>query len=193
MQLLPRRQRPTAASPASTSACRWRCSRVGHLVGLWVGVAMLRGRADRLGLGRAALRRTARPPARHAESRSAIWSHQVRFVGAGTIGVAAIWTLVKLVKPVVSGLASAMAASRVRKARPGGAAAAHRAGHSDRHRRPDHASPASRRSAGCWPTSRVEQRAWAITCVVLGRSGGLIYRRRHGLLSSRRCAATWPA
>jgi putative OPT family oligopeptide transporter len=44
------------------------------------------------------------------------WSHQVRFVGAGTIGVAAIWTLAKLVKPVISGLASAIAASRVRSA-----------------------------------------------------------------------------
>jgi putative OPT family oligopeptide transporter len=40
----------------------------------------------------------------------------VRFVGAGTIGVAAIWTLAKLVKPIVSGLSGAMAAARVRKA-----------------------------------------------------------------------------
>jgi len=40
----------------------------------------------------------------------------VRFVGAGAIGVSAIWTLLKLVKPVASGLASAMAASRARKA-----------------------------------------------------------------------------
>jgi putative OPT family oligopeptide transporter len=40
----------------------------------------------------------------------------VRFIGAGAIGVSAIWTLLKLVKPVVSGLAGAMAASRARKA-----------------------------------------------------------------------------
>ncbi len=44
------------------------------------------------------------------------WSHKVRFVGAGAIGVSAIWTLLKLVKPVARGLASAMAASRARKA-----------------------------------------------------------------------------
>ena len=44
------------------------------------------------------------------------WSRKVRFVGAGAIGVSAIWTLLKLVKPVASGLASAMAASRARKA-----------------------------------------------------------------------------
>jgi putative OPT family oligopeptide transporter len=44
------------------------------------------------------------------------WSTKVRFVGAGAIGVSAIWTLLKLVKPVASGLTSAMAASRARKA-----------------------------------------------------------------------------
>jgi putative OPT family oligopeptide transporter len=38
----------------------------------------------------------------------------VRFVGAGTIAVAAVWTLAKLVKPVIAGLASALAASRAR-------------------------------------------------------------------------------
>jgi putative OPT family oligopeptide transporter len=88
---------------------------VGHLVGLWVGVAM--------GLGAligwiwgvpyySALSATVGDAAQVA---AATWSHQVRFVGAGTIAVAAVWTLLKLVKPVVAGLASAMAASRVRR------------------------------------------------------------------------------
>src|SRR5438046_5260532 len=44
------------------------------------------------------------------------WSHKVRFIGAGAIGVSAIWTLLKLVKPVAVGLSGAMAASRARKA-----------------------------------------------------------------------------
>ena len=43
----------------------------------------------------------------------------MRFIGAGAIGVSAIWTLLKLVKPVASGLAGAMAASRARKAGKG--------------------------------------------------------------------------
>jgi len=47
---------------------------------------------------------------------TATWSNYVRFVGAGAIGVSAIWTLLKLVKPVAVGLAGAMAASRARKA-----------------------------------------------------------------------------
>jgi putative OPT family oligopeptide transporter len=40
----------------------------------------------------------------------------VRFIGAGTIAVAAIWTLLKLAGPVVGGVLSTMRASRVAKA-----------------------------------------------------------------------------
>jgi putative OPT family oligopeptide transporter len=50
---------------------------------------------------------------------AATWSHKVRFIGAGAIGVSAIWTLLKLVKPVAQGLAGAMAANRARKAGKG--------------------------------------------------------------------------
>jgi putative OPT family oligopeptide transporter len=92
---------------------------VGHLVGLWVGVAMLLGAL--IGWGWAVPHFTMLHPAAGEASdvAQAAWSHYVRFVGAGTIGVAAIWTLAKLVKPVISGLSSAMAASRVRKAGKG--------------------------------------------------------------------------
>jgi putative OPT family oligopeptide transporter len=41
-----------------------------------------------------------------------IWRHQVRFIGAGTIAIAAIWTLAKLARPVVGGLVSTIASSR---------------------------------------------------------------------------------
>ncbi|QAU23417.1 oligopeptide transporter, OPT family [Dyella sp. M7H15-1] len=92
---------------------------VGHLVGLSVGIAMLVGAL--IGWGWAVPHFTLLHPGTGSVSDIAqgAWSHYVRFVGAGTIGVAAIWTLVKLVKPVVSGLTSAMAASRVRKAGKG--------------------------------------------------------------------------
>ncbi|HWX68860.1 MAG TPA: oligopeptide transporter, OPT family [Steroidobacteraceae bacterium] len=92
---------------------------IGHLVGLWVGVAMGVGALIAWAWGVphfAALS----PDAANltASSIDALahdtWSHKVRFVGAGTIGVAAIWTLAKLVKPVVAGLRSAMAAARTR-------------------------------------------------------------------------------
>ena len=111
---------------------------VGHLVGLSVGIAMLVGAFIGWGWGvpyysqiatdlihsGAALPTTEAfrklVTAVNAGEVPAIahqtWSNYVRYIGAGAIGISAIWTLVKLVKPVVSGLASAMAANRARKA-----------------------------------------------------------------------------
>jgi len=90
---------------------------IGHLVGLWVGIAMLVGAL--IGWGWGVPHFSALDTGTGvaiADLAGATWSRKVRFVGAGTIGVAAIWTLLKLVKPVASGLSSAMAASRVRAA-----------------------------------------------------------------------------
>jgi len=88
---------------------------VGHLVGLWVGVAMLVGAL--IGWGWAVPHFLVLHPVAGAaaDAAQATWNHSVRFVGAGTIGVAAIWTLAKLVKPVIGGLAGAMRASKARK------------------------------------------------------------------------------
>jgi putative OPT family oligopeptide transporter len=94
---------------------------VGHLIGLWVGVAMLLGAVIGWGWGVPHFSALAAAVGPAADVAQASWSQQVRFVGAGTIGVASIWTLLKLIKPVVSGLRSAMAASRVRKAGQAGA------------------------------------------------------------------------
>jgi putative OPT family oligopeptide transporter len=41
---------------------------------------------------------------------------KARMVGAGTIGVAAIWTLLRIIGPIIAGVRSALAASRQRKA-----------------------------------------------------------------------------
>jgi putative OPT family oligopeptide transporter len=46
-----------------------------------------------------------------------IWRTQVRFIGAGAIAVAAVYTLARLAKPVVGGLISTLAASRSTEAR----------------------------------------------------------------------------
>jgi putative OPT family oligopeptide transporter len=89
---------------------------VGHLVGLWVGIAMFVGALIGWVWGVphfSALANSVEPMAQLAQH---TWSHQVRFVGAGTIAVAAVWTLAKLVKPVIAGLRTAMAASRARAA-----------------------------------------------------------------------------
>ena len=89
---------------------------IGHLVGLSVGIAMLVGALIGWGWGVPFYSLVEHSTGSVAELAQATWSHKVRFVGAGAIGVSAIWTLAKLVRPVISGLTSAMAASRVRKA-----------------------------------------------------------------------------
>jgi len=90
---------------------------IGHLVGLSVGIAMLIGTLIGWGWGVPHYSGLAGDLTTAAAGLAQItWSHKVRFIGAGAIGVSAIWTLLKLVKPVASGLAGAMAASRARKA-----------------------------------------------------------------------------
>src|SRR5256884_5680274 len=90
---------------------------IGHLVGLSVGIAMLIGALIGWGWGVPHFSAIAGDvTTATATLAQKTWSTKVRFVGAGAIGVSAIWTLLKLVKPVASGLASAMAASRARKA-----------------------------------------------------------------------------
>ncbi|MES2147477.1 MAG: oligopeptide transporter, OPT family [Pseudomonadota bacterium] len=51
---------------------------------------------------------------------SAAFKQKARMVGAGTIGVAAIWTLLRIIGPIVAGIRSALAANRERKAGRGG-------------------------------------------------------------------------
>ena len=90
---------------------------IGHLVGLSVGIAMLIGALIGWGWGvphySGLVGDLTTAAGQLAQS---TWSRKVRFVGAGAIGVSAIWTLLKLVRPVARGLAGAMAASRARKA-----------------------------------------------------------------------------
>ncbi len=45
-----------------------------------------------------------------------VWAKEVRFFGVGVIGIAAIWTLMKIAGPVIGGLAQSIAASRARHA-----------------------------------------------------------------------------
>jgi len=86
----------------------------GHLVGLSVGMAMLVGQIISWVIAVPIL--TSMLPAAAGEDLAThtmrIWRTQVRFIGAGAIGIAAIYTLARLAKPVVGGLASTLAASR---------------------------------------------------------------------------------
>src|SRR6266550_9282980 len=86
----------------------------GHLVGLSVGMAMLVGQIISWVIAVPVL--TAMQPATVDQTLAAhtiaIWRTQVRFIGAGVIAVAAIYTLGKLAKPVVGGLVATLRASR---------------------------------------------------------------------------------
>jgi putative OPT family oligopeptide transporter len=85
----------------------------GHLMGITVGIAMLAGLAIAWGVLvplMTAMQPAANIPA--ADLALGVWSTQVRMLGAGAIGAAAIVTLASLAKPVMGGLRSAMAAAR---------------------------------------------------------------------------------
>lgn len=92
----------------------------GHLMGIAVGIAQLVGVIIAWGVCVPILTHMA-PDATQsaADFAQGVWKHQVRFMGAGAIGVAAIWTLLKLAAPVASGLAAAMAAQAKRRAGEG--------------------------------------------------------------------------
>ncbi len=85
----------------------------GHLVGLSVGMALALGLAITWGGIIPVL--TAMEPA-HALSFAAhvdfVFRHQVRFIGAGAIAVAALWSLAKLAGPLVQGLIATFASTR---------------------------------------------------------------------------------
>jgi putative OPT family oligopeptide transporter len=92
---------------------------VGHLVGLTVGIAMFVG----LLISWAYLvphytsLAGAIPPGTSLDDFvGGVFVNKVRFIGAGTIGIAAIWTLLRIIGPIVSGISGALAANRERKA-----------------------------------------------------------------------------
>jgi putative OPT family oligopeptide transporter len=82
----------------------------GHLVGLTVGLAILAGVA--IGWWIALPILSAGLPGEAEAVANAVFRSDVRFLGAGTIGVAAIWTLLKIIGPVIGGIRSSLAASR---------------------------------------------------------------------------------
>ncbi len=91
----------------------------GHLIGLSVGLAILTGLVLSWGVLTPIL--TALHPIAGPASDFAlgVWSHQVRFIGVGAIGISAIWTIGQLTMPVYTGIVSSFAASRRRTAAGG--------------------------------------------------------------------------
>jgi putative OPT family oligopeptide transporter len=103
-----------AASTGISSSLSFALVGVGHLVGISVGIAMLVGIligwvvvVPYLSLGAAAA-----DSAQHVAL--AVFRTDLRFFGAGVIGIAALWTFSTILGPIVAGLRSAMAASGAR-------------------------------------------------------------------------------
>jgi putative OPT family oligopeptide transporter len=89
---------------------------VGHLVGVTVGFAMIVGLVisyfvllPTLTWGDIAGSDVVKTVV------SSTFSHDVRFVGAGAIAIAAIWTLLKILGPIVRGIRAAAASTRLRR------------------------------------------------------------------------------
>jgi putative OPT family oligopeptide transporter len=85
---------------------------VGHLVGMSVGIAMLVGQIISWVIAVPIL--TASTPLAEGATLAAhtmgVWRTQVRFLGAGVIAVAALYSLARLAKPVLGGLMATLAA-----------------------------------------------------------------------------------
>ena len=87
---------------------------VGHLVGISVGAAMALGVVIGWFILVPVLTAAHPMPGDIAAWVTTIWKNDVRFFGAGLIGVSAIWTLLKIAGPVIGGVRSALAASAAR-------------------------------------------------------------------------------
>ena len=89
---------------------------VGHLVGVTVGAAMIVGLLISYGILLPTLTWGNLPPGTEvSDVVSKTFSTEVRFVGAGAIAVAALWTLLKILGPIVRGIRAAAVSSRARR------------------------------------------------------------------------------
>ena len=93
---------------------------VGHLVGMAVGIAMIVGLLiSWVGIVPYWSTDTALAAAAGGDLETLVstaFREKARIIGAGVIGIAAIWTLLKILGPIVRGIREAMAANRARGA-----------------------------------------------------------------------------
>ena len=103
-----------ASSTGVSSSLSMALFGVGHLVGISVGMAMFAGIIISWAILVPIL--TAALPAADSAQHVAlgVFRSDIRFFGAGVIGVAAVWTFSRILGPIVAGLRAAMAASAAR-------------------------------------------------------------------------------
>ncbi|MDQ2140402.1 oligopeptide transporter, OPT family [Alcaligenaceae bacterium B3P038] len=91
----------------------------GYLIGIVAGIAMLTGLVIAWGVAVPILTATTPMPAGQTiqQFATAQWSEHVRFIGAGVIGVGALWTLAILFKPMLAGMKASFGSLRGSAAR----------------------------------------------------------------------------
>lgn len=96
---------------------------VGYLVGIMVGLSMFVGVLLAWGVAVPILAQLHPAPegADFAAHVTGLWRQNVRLIGAGSIGVAAIWTLIQLFGPMVTGVKASLAAVAAARAGRGNA------------------------------------------------------------------------
>lgn len=102
-----------AGATAASTSLAMALIGVGHLVGLSVGIAMLVGMLIAWA-GLVPLLTWGEVGDNVAGVVNTTFRAEVRFIGAGVIGVAALWSLFRIIGPIIRGIRAAMAASRVR-------------------------------------------------------------------------------
>jgi putative OPT family oligopeptide transporter len=103
-----------ASSTGVSSSLSMALFGVGHLVGISVGMAMFAGIVISWGVLVPIL--TAALPAADSAQHVAlgVFRSDIRFFGAGVIGIAAVWTFSRILGPIIAGLRAAIAASAAR-------------------------------------------------------------------------------
>ncbi|OCG33047.1 oligopeptide transporter, OPT family [Gilliamella sp. Choc4-2] len=78
----------------------------GYLIGIMSGIAILIGTIIAWGVGIPILSTIGDYDTTEPLSKIAMgyWAKDIRFIGAGTIAIAAVWTLITLIKPMIEGL-----------------------------------------------------------------------------------------
>ena len=88
---------------------------VGHLVGPAVGTAMLVGLLISYGILLPVLTQGQIANQDLGDAVSTIFAHDVRMIGAGAMAVAAVWTLLKIIGPILRGIADSLKSSKLRE------------------------------------------------------------------------------
>ena len=88
---------------------------MGHLVGIGVGIAMVVGLVISYGV-LLPMRTWGNIDGDLADVVGTIFKQDVRLIGAGTIAIAAVWTLIKLIGPIVAGIRDSIRSTSQRQA-----------------------------------------------------------------------------